>query len=118
MNIKTTPIWKISRSAYYGGKIFFNTYIKSVFTNSFSQYGEDVIIDRLLCHKKRGFYIDIGANHPDRFSNTKRFYVKGWSGINIEPNPIIFKKFAKRTRDVNLNIGIGGGESTIGFLLF
>lgn len=113
VNIKNTVIWKICRNAYYGIRIFVNTYVKSIFTKSFSQYGEDQIIDRLLGYKKSGFYVDVGANHPDRFSNTKRFYLRGWNGINVEPNPISFKKFVKRTRDINLNIGIGGGSNQL-----
>lgn len=74
---------------------------------SFSQKGEDLLIDKLLQHKGKGFYIDIGAYDPHRFSNTKRFYLKGWRGINIEPNLISYRKFLKnRPEDINLNIGI------------
>lgn len=33
--------------------------------------------------------------------------MKGWSGINIEPNPILIKEFiGERKRDINLNIGV------------
>jgi hypothetical protein len=116
MNIKDTIFWKLLRSIYYQAKIFFNTYIKSVFTNSYSQYGEDKIIDRLLGYKKSGFYINVGANHPYRFSNTYMFYKKGYRGVNIEPNPISFEKFLIRKGDINLNIGIGGWN--VRFLLF
>lgn len=75
---------------------------------SYSQYGEDVIIDTLLAHKQHGFYIDIGANNPDIISNTKLFYNKGWSGINIEPEPNHHARLCeKRGRDINLNVGVG-----------
>ena len=41
-------------------------------------------------------------------SNTKFFYERGWTGINIEPNPKRRKLFTKeRRRDINLSIGIG-----------
>lgn len=86
---------------------FNDAYIKKYVWGSFSQKGEDLIIERIIGNKKKGFYIDIGAHNPNVFSNTKRFYVKGWSGINIEPNPILIKEFAaQRKRDINLNIGI------------
>lgn len=73
----------------------------------YSQEGEDILVDRLLGGKEKGFYIDIGAHHPRRFSNTYYFYLKGWSGINIEPNPELHKLFSKwRPRDINLNAGL------------
>jgi FkbM family methyltransferase len=75
--------------------------------NSYSQLGEDLVIDALL-QKDKGFYIDIGANDPEKFSNTKRFYDKGWNGIVIEPNPALAKKLIDaRPRDTVFNIGIG-----------
>lgn len=73
-----------------------------------SQKGEDLMIDKYFKHKKRGFYIDVGACHPQRLNNTKLFYDRGWRGINIEPNPENIKLFYRdRKRDINLNIGIG-----------
>jgi FkbM family methyltransferase len=75
---------------------------------SYSQYGEDVVIDALLSHKRNGFYVDVGANDPDSLSNTKLLYGRGWQGINIEPDPTVHAKLCeKRSRDLNLNIGIG-----------
>jgi len=35
----------------------------------------------------RGFYVDVGAYQPQSGSNTYKLYLKGWSGITIEPNP-------------------------------
>lgn len=82
--------------------------LKRVFWGSYSQEGEDLLIYKLLNQKKHGFYVDVGAYDPNRFSNTKFFYNKGWSGINIEPDPDSYKKFLKtRSRDTNLNIGVG-----------
>lgn len=87
--------------------------------NSYSQQGEDLIIDKLLGFKKKGFYVDIGAYDPNRISNTKRFYLHGWRGINIEPNKKNFLKFKRaRKRDINLNIGVGGSDKKITFYSF
>lgn len=84
--------------------------------NSYSQYGEDLIIESIIGQKENGFYIDIGGNDPVKLSNTKRFYDKGWSGINIEPNSLLFKVFQnERLNDINLNIGIGENESNMLF---
>jgi FkbM family methyltransferase len=85
---------------------------------SFSQSGEDLILDYYL-NKSSGFYVDIGANDPVQFSNTAFFYSKGWKGINIEPNPVIFKKInSNRSRDINLNIGISKKKEQLPFYIF
>ncbi len=101
---------------YFGIYELFRYLWWQVLNNSFSQNGEDVIIDKLLKGKKSGFYVDVGAYDPERFSNTKRFYLKGWKGVNIEPNPDnIYKFYKARKRDVNLNVGIGTKEKSFNF---
>lgn len=80
---------------------------RHIFLQSYSQNNEDLIIDSLLHHKRYGFYIDVGAYDPIRFSNTMRFYKRGWRGINIEPDIQQFHRIRSlRKRDINLNIGI------------
>src|SRR3989344_8600628 len=75
--------------------------------NTYSQDGEDLIIKNLL-HKKKGFYVDIGAHHPYRYSNTYLLYKSGWHGINIEPTPKSKKLFDRlRDRDINLQVAAG-----------
>ncbi len=45
---------------------------------------------------------------------THSFYLKGWRGINIEPNPDKIELFQKiRTRDINLNLGISDQETEL-----
>lgn len=79
-----------------------------LFLGSYSQCQEDLILDRLVHHKRQGFYVDIGACDPIRFNNTTRFYKRGWHGINIEPGVSQWKEIiAKRPKDINLNIGVG-----------
>jgi len=76
--------------------------------NSYAQAGEDRLLDRLLQGKREGFYVDVGAHDPVRLSNTKRFYDRGWRGINIEPNPGAHARFSRqRPRDINLCCGAG-----------
>lgn len=76
---------------------------------TFSQEGEDSILSRLFDHKQTpGFYVDVGAHHPTRFSNTYRFYRDGWRGINIDPLPEIMQQFNQlRPRDINIEAAIG-----------
>lgn len=102
-------------------KLFF-FYNKKVYSNhkiSFSQEGEDRILEHIFKGKKEGFYIDIGANNPTKFNNTYLFYLKGWKGINIEPNPIFQQLFDKiRPNDITLNIGISDTESILEYFMF
>ncbi len=85
-------------------------------TTSFSQFGEDLALSNFMS-KKTGFYVDVGAYHPFNFSNTYLFYKRGWSGLNIEPNPYgnsLLRKFRKRDR--TLQLGISENEGKVKFL--
>jgi FkbM family methyltransferase len=75
---------------------------------SWSQEGEDLILARLLEDTRTGFYVDVGAHDPFRFSNTAYFYSRGWSGLNIEPDPDgcrVIRRYRRRDRTLNLGIG-------------
>ena len=92
--------------------IYSNYFFK--FSNiSYSQNGEDLIIKNLFNRLRipRPTYLDIGANHPVYISNTYLLYVKGSSGVCVEPNEILYKKIkALRKRDVVLNAGVAFNE--------
>ena len=116
--LKKIKLYGVKKSIKYGVSEI-RYLFRQLFKSSFSQLGEDLIIDRYLVRKKKGFYIDIGAGDGNRFSNAKRFYKKGWRGINIEPNPGSYKKLLKkRNKDVNLNIGVGEIETELTFYVF
>jgi len=86
---------------------------------SFSQDGEDLILWSFLKYKKNGFYIDIGAHHPLRFSNTHLFYKNGWRGINVDPTPGSMKMFDKlRPLDINLEVGVSDKSEDQIFYMF
>lgn len=81
--------------------------------NSYSQCGEDLLVDFILEHfrKTAPSYLDIGAHHPVYISNTYLFYRKGGRGVCIEPDPVLFKEFGRwRNRDICLNVGVGASE--------
>ena len=85
----------------------------------YSQNGEDLLLNRLLENKKEGFFIDVGAHHPIRFSNTYLFYKKGWSGINIDAMSGSMIKFNKlRPKDINIEKGVGIKNDKITFYQF
>lgn len=86
---------------------------KQEFVNlSYSQEGEDSFLKRFFGDKKEGFFVDIGAHHPKRFSNTYVFYQKGWRGINVDAMPNSMKPFEEiRNEDINLEVGISSEKS-------
>ncbi|MEQ8384400.1 MAG: FkbM family methyltransferase [Coleofasciculus sp. A1-SPW-01] len=85
----------------------YNKYKYLYHSLSYSLEGEDMIISRFFTKKANGFYVDVGAHHPQRFSNTYRFYLQGWRGINIDPMPGSMDLFNQlRPRDINLEIAI------------
>lgn len=88
-------------------------------TKAFSQEGEDLILNRIFEHTTKGFYVDVGAHHPQRFSNTYLFYKKGWNGINLDATPGSMNYFnIFRKRDVNLEIPISGSGDTLTYYMF
>ena len=69
---------------------------------------EDVLLWRALRQVGRGFYIDVGAAHPDIDSVTRAFYDRGWSGINIEPVAAYAQRLEMaRPQDVTLRLALG-----------
>ncbi len=110
--IKTTGLGKYIAKYYH-------QYVITRHKKSYSQVGEDIILDYLLGGKKNGFYVDIGAYHPVHLSNTCLFYKRGWKGIQIEPDEkrsLLFKK--KRPNSITLNLGIGDSVGTSKFYIF
>lgn len=78
---------------------------------SYAQNQEDVLLWRVFKDLPDGFYVDVGAAHPEWESVTKAFYDRGWRGINFEPNPHFYSMLEKeRTRDINI-CALAGGEN-------
>ena len=96
-----------------------NNYFDGFSLKSYSQEGEDMILRRLFEKQKTGFYVDVGAHHPKRFSNTFFFYKKGWSGINIDAMPNSMRLFDKiRPRDINLEVPISDKKQKLKYYMF
>ena len=92
--------------------------LRCLTTISFSQYGEDVLLHSLV-PQQRGFYVDVGAYHPWRSSNTYRLYLRGWNGITVEPNidtAALFRRM--RPRDTHLTLGISEKPSKLTYHRF
>jgi len=68
--------------------------LKHWFNNDYSQAGETKAIIKLLQKGKNqtGFFIEIGANDGFTFSATYGLVKKGWSGLSVEANPLVYNK--------------------------
>jgi len=85
---------------------------------SYSQSGEDAIMFNFFSEKISkgipGFYLDVGAFHPVKISNTCLFHKLGWKGINIDARPgsmEIFKKI--RINDINVEMAISNKKTVL-----
>ena len=94
----------------------------------YGQSGEDTILWRLFKSKPKGFYVDVGAHHPRKFSNTYLLHrYRNWTGVNIDatqesidafvaerPNDINICSAVSKTRgQVQLRLTSGGARNTI-----
>jgi FkbM family methyltransferase len=107
-----TPVWRLL--SQFRHKLF-PSYAKK----SYSQEGEDMLLDRFLEHRDSGFYVDVGAHHPKRFSNTFRLYRRGWWGLNIDANPGSMRKFQRvRPRDINIEAAVSSTRQKLTYYAF
>ena len=95
-------------------------YLGGYATTSYAQEGEDLILRRIFEDKKTpGFYVDVGAFHPKRFSNSYYFYREGWRGINIDAMPGSMELFDKiKPKDINLEIAISDKKERLTYYMF
>lgn len=83
---------------------------------AFSQTGEDLLLRKLLGLRKGVFYVDVGSNHPVRYSNTLNMYLDGGMGICIDANKDLVDLFRKiRKRDIVVRSAISDVEEEVTF---
>ena len=103
-NTSTTMIQCPARGAFGNGPTYY------------SQFYEDYILGYVFKNQKTGFYVDVGANDPDKSSVTKYFYLAGWRGINIEPIPELVEKLnTSRPEDTNKGVAISDRRGVLIF---
>lgn len=76
---------------------------------TYSQHGEDMVVQALIkeINLEKPSYLDLGAYHPIRISNTALLYKNGSRGVNVEANPSMIKHFYRmRPDDINICIGV------------
>lgn len=90
---------------------------------TYSAHGEDAVLLAIFEEHgglpERGLYVDVGAYHPTALSNTALLHAAGWSGINIEPNPVMADLLEKfRPDDLTLRQAAGTPRRTADLLYF
>lgn len=83
-----------------------------------SQREEDKYILDYFKDNDNGVFLDVGAYHPETFSNVRALYDKGWTGICVEPSRSCYptlKEFYKGTDVEVFNCAIGRGTGVIDF---
>jgi FkbM family methyltransferase len=59
----------------------------------YSQFEQDKFVyENYFQNKTDGYFVDIGAHDGTTFSNSRFFEELGWTGVCVEPNPIIFEQ--------------------------
>lgn len=117
--VKNYMLKNVMKESFYSDRIISRYLRDNYATLSFSQEGEDLLLKRCIGEKESGFYIDIGAHHPQRFSNTYLFYLLNWKGINIDAMPGSMHLFNElRPRDTNLEMAISDSEETLTYYQF
>ena len=80
----------------------------------YSRWSEDLFLIDYFKDTSNGRYIDIGAFHPFRGSNTYLLHKKGWRGINVDLNKTSIDLFIlARPNDINLNLAISDANKKI-----
>lgn len=81
---------------------------------SYAQQYEDMHLLRCFGDQPTGFYIDAGAGHPIHSNVSFLFYLRGWSGIAVEPNSWLSQLsegVRKRDRNIEALLGAEPGQA-------
>lgn len=90
-----------------------NTKFTGAENEFFSQRYEDYILSHVFKDTEQGFYIDVGANNPNKYSATLYFHKKGWKGVNFEPQPALYDMLLKyRPDDINIKKAVSDNIGT------
>jgi FkbM family methyltransferase len=88
---------------------------------SYAEHGEDRwVLEQLSgLDLDGGIYVEVGAYHPTRMSNTYLLYRKGLSGVLVEPNPEMVRLLRRfRPRDRIVSAGCDREAGTSSFFVY
>jgi len=103
-------------------KKFIFRFINPSWNVSYSQAGEDAVIDFLFTELglKTPTYLELGVHSPDMGNNTYRFYLRRARGVLVEADKTLIPSIkAKRPEDIILNVGVGVSDmDAMDFFIF
>lgn len=79
---------------------------------SYSQNNEEAVLLDFFSDKADGTFLEIGAFHPTRLSNTRALVERGWSGVMVEMSPYALVDLIEAYKD-NPRICIVAGAVTM-----
>lgn len=85
----------------------------------YSQFGQDVLVDRhLFAGRRGGVFVDVGAHDGKSFSNSMFFErERGWTGLCVEPNPEVFTELRANRACACVNVAVAATEGHMPFLV-
>jgi FkbM family methyltransferase len=100
-------------------KVYWNR-LNNDFTKFKSQFLQDSIVEEILCGKRNGFFVDIGANRHDKNSNSYYFEKSlGWTGLAIDPIAKFESSWkSQRKNSKFLKCAVGNSNKKVKFVLF
>ncbi len=114
----------LNQFSLYNAMQFYLFKVARKFTNShanvsYSQTGEDIIIQTILQTINKGLYVEVGSNEPIQHSNTFGLYLKGWRGITIDANKKMVELHKRvRPNDIAICAAVSDEETEVTFYEF
>src|SRR5690349_10407437 len=59
---------------------------------------ENPLKEEFFGHSRDGFFVEVGANDPERWSQSLHLERLGWRGILVEPQPDLAEQLRQRRR--------------------
>ena len=108
LNHLHVPAWLEKRALFKRLFAYRKLYLSKTKHHHYSQFGEDISIQRVFPTQSDGFFVDVGCFHPKKHNNTFRLYKRGWRGINIDIDAIKIEAFdIARPGDINVACAVG-----------
>jgi FkbM family methyltransferase len=86
---------------------------------SYAQNLEDYHLDGIFAGQQTGTYVDVGGGHPVADNVSFWFYLKGWSGLVVEPQDALAELYRHvRPRDQTVSCLAGRNEGETQFHVF
>jgi hypothetical protein len=114
--LKTWLRRRLGANAYWRAKRILDRFVLRYRNKSWAQSGEDLFLAAYFGDRRDGAFVDVGAFHPRRFSNTWRLYRRGWRGLNIDATPGSMRLFdALRPGDTNVEAVVSDSPEPVRF---